>query len=107
MYGNPEPEVTIFSNWTKTTAYSGMATGVVTVHSEHSSCEDTGPWLCTASNYLNKDVNATQTANVTVYCEYNPFMPSVPYVEGTLANSVDPDQTPQNAASYQDLYRLP
>ena len=27
-------------------------------------------------------------------------------IKGTLANSTDPDQTPQNAASYQGLHRL-
>ena len=32
-------------------------------------------------------------------------MPGVPY-KGTLANSVDPDQTPQNAASDQGQHCL-
>ena len=31
----------------------------------------------------------------------NPFMPTM---KGTLANSVDPDQTPQKAVSDQDLH---
>ena len=34
----------------------------------------------------------------------NPSMPNP--IKGTMANCVDPDQTPQNAASDQDLYYL-
>ena len=36
---------------------------------------------------------------------FNPFMPCVPLI-WTLANRVDPDQTPQNAASDQGLHCL-
>ena len=35
----------------------------------------------------------------------NPLVPSAS-IKGTLANSADPDQTPQNAASDQGLHRL-
>ena len=35
----------------------------------------------------------------------NPFKPSV-HIKGILTDSVDPDQTPQNAASDQALHRL-
>ena len=48
--------------------------------------------ICSVSS-LNKDINN------------NPFKPSVP-LKGTLANSVDPHQTPQNAASDQGPHRL-
>ena len=34
---------------------------------------------------------------------FNPF--SLTPIKGPLVNSVDPDQTPQNAASDQGLYR--
>ena len=34
--------------------------------------------------------------------DINPHLP----IKGTFANSVDPDQTPQNAASDQDLHSL-
>ena len=37
--------------------------------------------------------------------DFNPFMPSVP-LKGQWQNSVDPDQTPQNAASDQGLHCL-
>ena len=44
-------------------------------------------------------------SDVTARVSLNPFKPSVP-LKRTLANSVDPDQTPQNAASDQGLHCL-
>ena len=67
--GNPEPDVTVFSNWTGTVFYSDKENSVVTINYGPASCEDTGLWICTGSNYLNKGVNTTQTFIYTVYCE--------------------------------------
>ena len=48
------------------------------------------------SLYLHENISLTNL---------NPFMPRYP-INGTLANSVDPDQTPQNVASDQGLHSL-
>ena len=68
--GNPEPEVTVYSNWTGFVFYSGKENGVVTINYGPARCEDKSVWICTGSNYLNKGVNTTQTFNFTVFREY-------------------------------------
>ena len=69
--GNPNPEISIFSNETGKVLYSGVTAGVVTVLSPLTWCEDAGVWVCAASSYLNEGVNATWSGNITVYCKYS------------------------------------
>ena len=45
--GNPEQDVTVFSNWTGTVFYSGKENGIVTINYGPASCEDTGLWIYT------------------------------------------------------------
>ena len=70
IIGNPQPDVTIGSNLTGKILFSGNISGTVTVISPPIGCEDTGPWMCIGSNYLNKGDKQTRSENVTVYCEY-------------------------------------
>ena len=58
--------------------------------------------------YASYSTSIKQVQNILVTGEMHWFNPSKPRVpqKGTLTNSADPDQTPQNAASAQDLHCL-
>ena len=52
---------------------------------------------------LNRFLNNTESFSCY---QVHPFMPCAGPIKGTLANSVHPDQTPQNAVSDQGVHCL-
>ena len=70
--GNPDPNFIIMNNNARYQHVYIDATGShvdITNQIANARCEDSGPWICTGRNSLNKR-NVTRSGNVTVFCKY-------------------------------------